>query len=287
MIRLFNGISITSIALYVLLTAVIVLDFMDVIPGWCFWICLAVVFLLQIVLIFVSMRKYSKICRIANTDINKFVAVQDKLANRSKKMKMTINGNTITALLSHEQLDEAIRRINIFQQNLNPNDLLSRYQCSSYILTADILRRDFSRIDYYANDMKMCMQQMEAIHLAGYSAKIKRSLALALEQTILEAEFYSRPAERLRNEDRQIVQNYLDNISRLYSISGSILVMRDYYLCSLDYESGVAYAVSGENEKAQEFFRRVSQTNYTYPIVTRAKEYLSTGDISIFRLPLA
>lgn len=281
MIKLFKSTFICSIAGYVIIAAAIVLDVLKVIPGWVTLTAVIVVILLEYLIVFWAMKKYAKLCDMVNTDLNSFIEKHDKLAQRSKQTKMMVYGNTIAALLYHERTDEAERRIDLYRQNLQPNDLISRYQCSLYIIALDVLKRDFSQIDFYVNDMKMCMQQIETSKMLGYSTKVERRMKLALEQSILEAEFYSRNAQRLRNEDRHIVDNYLANIGRMYSIAGSIVVMKGFYICSLDYESGVAYAVLGEEEKAKSYFTKVAQTNYTYPIVQRAKDYLSTGDLSI------
>ncbi len=280
MIGLFKSTRFCQIAGYVILTVCIVLEFNGVIPHWLGWILLIVIAGLEYLIVWWSVKKYNKICDKANFDLETFIIEQDMLAKRSKKLKMIIDGNTITALINHEQIDEAQRRLIIYGQNIMPNDLMSRYQYSSELVSIAILKRDFSHIDFYINDMKMCVYQMAESRMPGLTSKMKTRLELVIEELVSEAEFYSRPVEILRGQDRQIALNYLDRIGMLYSIEKNVYVMRNFYITSLDYESGTVYAVLGDEIKAKEALQKVAKTNYTYPIVHRAKEYLASGDVS-------
>lgn len=258
-----------------------VLGILDIIPFWAEIVLLIVLYGVVLLMNVLSLKKYAKICDIANTDIDRFIAASDKLAGKSSAVKRMVLGNAIVALINHERADEAQKRTIEYGNALKPSDIMGRFMYSNYMCCIDILKRDFSHIDLYINDQKMCLQQMSISRPRGINENALKRLAVAVEQEILEAEFYSRPPERLMSEDRQIVLNYIANSDILASMEKNIVVMRDYYLKVLDYDRGTAYAVLGENEKARELLTSAANCGFTYPFVERAKKWLQSGDVNV------
>ena len=190
-------------------------------------------------------------------------------------------GNAIVALLNHERVYEAERRTAEYGKDLKPNDIVGRFMYSNYMCCIDILKRDFSRMDLYINDQRMCLQQMSVNRPRGINDLTLQRFHAAVEKEAFEAEFYSRPPERLMNEDRQIVLNYIANADILRGFSRKGAVMYECTEKLLDYDKGMAYAVIGEREKAAQFLTSAAECGFTYPFVERAKKWLQSGDVNV------
>lgn len=281
MTRLFKWMHAVVIAGYAVMIISCVLEILDVIPLWLDISVFLAMIGLVLLMNFISVKKYAKICDMFNTDLEGFVAKQDELSKNAGKLKMTIDGNTIIALLTHERTEEAERRIDEYAKNIMPSDIMSRFMYSSYRSDLDILKRDFSRIDFYINDQKMCLSQMAAGKTLGINARTVERLQSALEQTMLEAQIYSRTPEMLAAGDRQIAINYYNNCQKLYGGEKDIKVMHDYFVVNLKYEMGMVCAITGDTEKAREYLTAAAQSGYTYPFVERAKQWLVSGDVNI------
>lgn len=281
MTKLFKGYFFISIMAAAFMIAGGVLGIMDIIPFWAEIVLLIVLYGIILLMNFLSVKKYAKICDIANTDPDRFIAMSDKMAKRAAGAERMVLGNAVVALIHHERIDEAERRTAEYGRALKPSDIMGRFMYSNYMCCIDILKRDFSHIDFYVNDQKMCLQQMSISRPRGINEAALKRLAVAVEQEILEAEFYSRPPERLMNEDRQIVLNYIANLDILASMEKNIVVMREFYLKVIDYDRGAAYAVLGENEKARELLTSAASCGFTYPFVERAKKWLQSGDVNV------
>lgn len=281
MIRLFKEYFIIAIAAAVVMIIGGVLGIIDIIPVWAELLIIIGIYGVILLMYVLSMKKYVKICDIANTDPDKFIAESDKLAGKSAAVKRMILGNAIVALLNHERIDEAERRTAEYGKSLNHNDIVGRFMYSNYMCCVDILRRNFSRIDLYINDQRMCIQQMSENKPKGMNEMTLQRFSFAVEKEVIEAEFYSRPPERLINEDRQIAMNLITNADILRGMNKNGMVMHKCTEKLLDYDKGVAYAVLGENEKAREFLASAAECGYTYPFVERAKKWLQSGDVHI------
>ncbi len=281
MVKLFKSTYIAFIIVYVLMITAGVLIIMDRIPWQADCVILAVVVGIQFLLIKLSVRKYAKICDIADTDLQRFLTIQDQLAAKHSDMRRIIDGNSIVALINYELVEQAQQRIAAYGQILTPEDWMGRYMYSSYMAAVDLLKRDFSRMDFYFNDQRMCLQKMEERKTAGFTKKTALRLQLAANQSGFEAEFYSRSPDRLCGEDREVTMRYLANTERMLQLKDEIQIMKGYYIQALEYEKGVIYAVLNDQGKARECLTRVAQCGYAYPIVDRAKQWLVQGDVQL------
>ena len=281
MIKLFKGYFIISIMAAVLMIAGGVLGLLDIIPFWAEIVLIIVLYGVVLLMSVLSVKKYTKICDIANTDPDKFVEMSDEMAKKSAGVRRMVLGNAIVSLLNHERVDEAERRTAEYGKDLKPNDIVGRFMYSNYMCCIDILKRDFSRMDLYINDQRMCLQQMSVNRPRGINDLTLQRFHAAVEKEAFEAEFYSRPPERLMNEDRQIVLNYIANADILRGFSRKGAVMYECTEKLLDYDKGMAYAVIGEREKAAQFLTSAAECGFTYPFVERAKKWLQSGDVNV------
>ncbi len=281
MVYLFRSTTIASISGYILLAAVFVLGFMDFIPFWLELLLIILSFVLEIASIFLALKKYSDILDLANTDLDRFLEENAKLSARAKKqMKMTVDGNEIVILLQHEKTEEVQKRLTEYAMNVAPQDIISKFQYISFLMDLDVMRKDYSRMDQYINEKKMYLRQIYGMNSPAITGTMKKHLSISCDMSVLEAEFYSRTVDLLRGPDRKIAMDYLSVINLVEASVKEMHVMKKYMITSLQYEKGVIYAVLGDEKRAVECMQRVSETNFTYPKITRAKNYLAEKNAS-------
>lgn len=280
MIWLFKSTAASSIAIFAVLLAVFVLGLMDIIPFYLELLGIAACFGLEVLVVFWSLKKYSDLIDIANTDPERFFAENRKLIDKSKgKWKTTTLGNEIVILIYYCRISQAEQALAGYAQMIRPDDIVGRFQYANFYMTIDILKKDFSKMDRYINDKRVLLSQITASGDAAVTPRLKETLALTSEQNILEAEFYSRPVERLRNEDRQLALRFLESTLSLMGRTDSMKVMKKLSALALDYQAGVIYAVLGDEQNAEVFLKRAADTGYAYPMVEKAARYLQDRDI--------
>lgn len=280
MYKLFTWGRIAYVGMLVLWGASLVLCFAHVLPGAVMYISFIVTLAAELGINILSAKLYQNMLNRADSDIDGFVREQDCLAAKQKgKMKQIVSANIIVALLEYDRLDEVRRRLQALSQMIQPNDFPARFQYSSILMTLDIKCRNFSGIDFYVNDMKMCLTNIGPMN--GVSAKAKQRWQFLIEMNLIEAEFYSRTPQALATTDFQIAQRYLADLEhyRILNKENKIFIgaqtVRDLF------ERGTVYAVLGDLNSANALLSQTASLPYTYPCVSYAKQYLQTGDINI------
>ncbi len=279
MTYLFRSTTIASVLGYVMVTAVVVMAFIDIIPTWLEMTLFLLSLGIEFLAIILAVKKYSGILDLANTDLDRFLAENKKLAARAKKQtKMAVMGNEIVVLLNYEKTDEVEKRLPEFARNVAPDDIVSKFQYLSYLMDLDIIKKDFSRMDQYINEKKMYLSSINNMSSLAVTSKVKYSLSLSCDLSVLEAEFYSRTAGMLRGTDNRLAMDYLSAVELARGTVKDMQVMKKCMTAVFDYEEGVVYAVLGDQTRADACMQRVAATNYAYPFIARARKYLTDRD---------
>ena len=282
MITLFPITILLSALLYVILGVVLALDILNFIPFFITVLICILVFVLQIGIVKLAGNMYFKTVERADTDLDGFIAEQEKLALRVKKpnIRNIVESNIIAALIMYERCEEAQERMKILGPQIPPNDFLSRLQYVDFLLSIDMCKGNFSGVDYYLNEMRANLSQID-FSRPGLSEKSRKNLYLTVELNTVHAEFYSRPPERLANEDRQITMNLISVVQEMEKNIYDLKLFRNHAYLSIWYDLGTAYAILGETEKAKQYFDQINSKQLNYPQIDRVKEYLNTGNINV------
>ncbi len=282
MITLFPLTIILSVILYVILGVVLALDILNFIPFFVTVLVCILVFALQICIVKLAGNMYFKTVERADTDLDGFIAEQEKLALRAKRpnIRNLVESNIIAALIFYERCEEAQERMKILGPQIPPNDFLGRLQYVDFLLSIDMHKGNFSGVDYYLNEMRANLSQID-FSRPGLSEKSRQDLYLTVELYTVNAEFYSRPPERLANEDRQITENLISVVHQMEKSIYDLKLFRNHADLSIWYDLGIAYTILGETEKAKQYFDLIVSKPFHWPQIARVKEYLNTGDINI------
>lgn len=282
MVYIFPLTAILNIVVYILNITLLVLFFTDIIN---FWICILALMLSFVLVIGVNKLAYHLYCKSldrCDTDYDSFVREQEKFSYRARKnpkIQQIIDLNIIAGTIAHEKYDEARKRMAVVGNTIPPNDVLGRFQYLSFLLVIETNQKNFSNVDYYTNEMRTLLSLMH--NRPGFNETYRRRYQLVIEDAVVSAEFFSRPPERLANEDRQITHNMLSVKQQLKSLSHEVKVFTNFYRVNLNYDSGIVYTILGETSKAEECFDEVLRNPYTYPMLDRVREYRRTGDINV------
>ena len=282
--KLFTWSRITYVAILVVWAAILALCIARVLPRYFIYIDLVITVAAEIAVNYICMGIYQNMTKLADTDIDAFVKQQDQLAAKQKgKMHHMILSNIIVILLEYDRLDEVRRRLNYISQITPPNDFNARFQYSSILMTLDIKCRNFQGIDFYINDMKMCLTNIGP--MTGVTAKTKQKWEFLIEMNLAEAEFYSRTPQALATTDRHIAQRYLADLDHFRLINKDNKLFPGAFITQDLYCRGTACAVLGDMQNANMLLSQVASLPYSYPAVRCAGEYIRSGDINIIFRP--
>ena len=280
MFRLFTWSKAAYIILMVLWGGLIALWITNIIPDYIWWISFVASIAAELGINALATRQYQKMLCRADTDIDGFVMEQDALAARQKgKLRQIVTANTIVALLEYERLDDVRNRLNLLSQMIPPNDFTGRFQYSSILMTLDMKCRNFQGIDFYVNDMNMCLSRFSAFN--GGTEKLKRRCRFLIEMNLSSAEFFSRTPETLAAQDRNIAQRFLADLEQYNLLNRDNKVFPGALVTDYLVGRGLALAVLGDVENSRASLYQAASLPYGYPLIARAKRCLETGDINI------
>ncbi len=225
-----------------------------------------------------SHKLYISSMGVLHEDFDKWYRKQQKIAAKSlAAKKLFVLSNIINGALAYEKLDEASESIERFGRHISKKG----HPYYNYIYLDKLLSLMEKKHDL--SDSKELLSQMYEMLNSKYfpDGNIKTSFISHFEHTRMAVEFYKRTPEMLRTTDRHIAEQF-NVASKLYlSVIVKSSPQVSYPLLTCYYDIGLSYAVMGNTENASQYFEYISSSKRNYPLVSRVRTYLSTGDIFI------
>lgn len=212
-------------------------------------------------------------------DFDKWYRKQQKIEKRSLSFnRLLVLQNIVYGSLAYEKLDEAA----LYLEKLGRLTAEKGNPYYNYIYLSRLLRLMEKKHDLSGSD-KILYKMYEMLNSPYFPGGSTKSLAIAgFEYLRLEIEFYKRTPEMLRSTDRRIAEQF-NAAAKIYcsEITGSLSKVSGYSVLACCYNIGLSCAVMGDMKNAAQYFEYITSSKLNFPLVSRVRNYLSTGDISV------
>ncbi len=237
-------------------------------------VCLCIDFIILIAVKFLinyyAARKYNKTIPKMFSNLNDFIAEQNKFLSRRlvpKVVRNAISTNIACAYVMYERYPEALdiynRIINDFKR---PTE---SFYC--FLNTADIYL-SLGNEPMYFNFINLTHQVLNGV----------RNTNLKLYSKLLsEYEIYYSVLELRRTRSVQAAQMFMDIRQRHINLERSKKIHSKKQAINTAlpiYILGLAYMVLGDTEQARSCFEQIAASTEPLPYVNRTREYLKTGN---------
>ncbi len=237
-------------------------------------IALIILSFLGLSMLFRLVKKlYAETLQRCNDDIDGFVKEQKRIAKKTfGKTSLNVRMNLIFGLIAHERYNEAESLLMLVAPKIE-KDTAPRKKLDYLMYTLNIYKNRHDMESYFNIMQRLLhdihdnfelfpLERIEYEHLA----EINKFEAILFGSDIQDK---TKPAKQLNFLARAYLSQ--EHFNETWN---------DYITMHLNYILGVTYLISGDDQSAEFHLKMTASQPFTYPEVTRAKNYLLYQDMN-------
>lgn len=239
-------------------------------------IALIMLSFLGLSMLFSLVRKlYCETLKRCNDDIDGFIREQKHIAKKTfGETSLNVRMNLIFGLIAHEYYTEAESMLMLIAPKIEKKS--DSKKTINYLMYKLSIYKNRNDKESYSNIMEKLLKEIhnnfelypleriEYEHLAEINK---------FESALFDAD----------NNDKTAAAKQLNFLARTYlSQEHFDEIWQDYMTMHLNYILGVTYLICGDIQSAEFYLKMTASQPFTYPEVTKAKNYLKFTDINIF-----
>lgn len=285
MVRVMTLTSVLSKILLVMMVANIILLIADLVPFIISILIMIICTIFRIGLSKLSWFLYFRSLNRCDTDYQGFLKEQNIYCKNSKLNALSVNNlveqNKIAGMIYQEDFDAARQELIALGQTLRNADPLAKFQYLSFLLAIDIRQRKFAGAAHFIGEMRQLLSQTTFSGIE-YNDNASAKFESILDGYRTSSEFYQINPDHLSSYDRTTAEKMIEKADTMLGFLPETRAFPHYFKLINYHDKALAYVLLDEKEKADPLFEEIAASGFTYPFVSRVKEYQKNGDIHLF-----